>query len=169
MITQASIADVTEMTALVNSAYRGETSKKGWTTEADLLEGTRITEDELKTILETPDHYLFKYTKEDKIIGSVLLIAKKDVLYLGMLTVSPDLQNSGIGKQLLKAAESHAQFLNLNTIQMTVIGVRKELLDWYMRNGYQDTGLREPFPFGAGDKALTGASLDFMVLEKNIK
>ena len=168
MITQATIADAAELSALINSAYRGETSKKGWTTEADLLEGTRTTPKELATIITTPHHYLLKFIRDEKIIGSVLLIAKKDVLYFGMLTVSPELQNSGIGKQLLQAAEQLAQQLELSRIQMTVIGIRKELLAWYMRNGYEDTGVREPFPFGEGDKALTSEPLDFIVLEKKL-
>ena len=167
MITQATIADAAELSALINSAYRGETSKKGWTTEADLLEGTRTSEEELISIIASSNHYLLKFIRDEKIIGSVLLIAKKEVLYLGMLTVSPELQNSGIGKQLLQAAEQLAQQLELSRIQMTVIGIRKELLAWYMRNGYEDTGVREPFPFGEGDKALTSEPLDFIVLEKN--
>ncbi len=168
MITQATIADAAELSALINSAYRGETSKKGWTTEADLLEGTRTTPKELATIITTPHHYLLKFIRDEKIIGSVLLIAKKEVLYLGMLTVSPELQNSGIGKQLLQAAEQLAQQIELSKIQMTVIGIRKELLAWYIRNGYEDTGVREPFPFGEGDKALTSEPLDFIVLEKKL-
>ncbi|MGL3001409.1 GNAT family N-acetyltransferase [Flavobacterium sp. RSSB_23] len=168
MITQATIADTAELSALINSAYRGESSKKGWTTEADLLEGTRTSEEELISIIASSNHYLLKFTRDEKIIGSVLLIAKKEVLYLGMLTVSPELQNSGIGKQLLQAAEQLAQQLELSKIQMTVIGIRKELLAWYIRNGYEDTGLREPFPFGEGDKALTTAPLDFIVLEKKL-
>ena len=44
MITKATLENVTEITNLVNTAYRGETSKKGWTTEANILEGIRITE-----------------------------------------------------------------------------------------------------------------------------
>lgn len=168
MITQATIADAAELSAIINTAYRGESSKKGWTTEADLLEGTRTSEEELISIIASPNHYLLKFTRDEKIIGSVLLIAKKEVLYLGMLTVSPELQNSGIGKQLLQAAEQLAQQLELSKIQMTVIGIRKELLAWYIRNGYEDTGLREPFPFGEGDKALTTAPLDFIVLEKKL-
>jgi ribosomal protein S18 acetylase RimI-like enzyme len=168
MITQATIADAAELSALINSAYRGETSKKGWTTEADLLEGTRTSEEELISIIASSNHYLLKFIRDEKIIGSVLLIAKKEVLYLGMLTVSPELQNSGIGKQLLQAAEQLAQQLELSRIQMTVIGIRKELLAWYMRNGYEDTGVREPFPFGEGDKALTSEPLDFIVLEKKL-
>ena len=168
MITQATIADAAELSALINSAYRGVTSKKGWTTEADLLEGTRTSEEELISIIASSNHYLLKFIRDEKIIGSVLLIAKKEVLYLGMLTVSPELQNSGIGKQLLQAAEQLAQQLELSRIQMTVIGIRKELLAWYIRNGYEDTGVREPFPFGEGDKALTTAPLDFIVLEKKL-
>ena len=168
MITQATIADAAELSALINSAYRGETSKKGWTTEADLLEGTRTSEEELISIIASSNHYLLKFIRDEKIIGSVLLIAKKEVLYLGMLTVSPELQNSGIGKQLLQAAEQLAQQLELSRIQMTVIGIRKKLLAWYMRNGYEDTGVREPFPFGEGDKALTSEPLDFIVLEKKL-
>ena len=168
MITQATIADAAELSALINLAYRGETSKKGWTTEADLLEGTRTSEEELISIIASSNHYLLKFIRDEKIIGSVLLIAKKEVLYLGMLTVSPELQNSGIGKQLLQAAEQLAQQLELSRIQMTVIGIRKELLAWYMRNGYEDTGVREPFPFGEGDKALTSEPLDFIVLEKKL-
>ena len=168
MITQATIADAAELSALINSAYRGESSKKGWTTEADLLEGTRTSEEELISIIASSNHYLLKFIRDEKIIGSVLLIAKKEVLYLGMLTVSPELQNSGIGKQLLQAAEQLAQQLELSRIQMTVIGIRKELLAWYIRNGYEDTGVREPFPFGEGDKALTSEPLDFIVLEKKL-
>ena len=168
MITQATIADAAELSALINLAYRGETSKKGWTTEADLLEGTRTSEEELISIIASSNHYLLKFIRDEKIIGSVLLIAKKEVLYLGMLTVSPELQNSGIGKQLLQAAEQLAQQLELSRIQMTVIGIRKELLAWYIRNGYEDTGMREPFPFGEGDKALTSEPFDFIVLEKKL-
>jgi ribosomal protein S18 acetylase RimI-like enzyme len=168
MITQATIADAAELSALINSAYRGEASKKGWTTEANLLEGTRTSEEELTTIISSPNHYLLKFTSNEKIIGSVLLIAKNEALYLGMLTVSPELQNGGIGKQLLAVAEEQARSLGLNAIQMTVIGIRKELLNWYLRKGYEDTGKRETFPFGEGDKALTKAPLDFMVLEKKL-
>ncbi|MGL5112343.1 MAG: GNAT family N-acetyltransferase [Flavobacterium sp.] len=168
MITRATLSDVTELSLLINSAYRGETSKKGWTTEAHLLEGSRTSAEELEQIILAPNQYLFKYIQDEKIIGSVLLIAQKEALYLGMLTVAPDLQNGGIGKQLLKTAEEQARILDLNKIQMTVIGVRKELLAWYIRNGYLETGAREPFPFGEKDKALTDSTLDFIVLEKKL-
>ena len=52
MITKATIEDVKALNNLVNSAYRGESSKKGWTYEADLLGGIRITEEELTDTIQ---------------------------------------------------------------------------------------------------------------------
>jgi ribosomal protein S18 acetylase RimI-like enzyme len=96
------------------------------------------------------------------------LKAKENELYLGMLTVSPELQNSGIGKKLLQQAEIFAAELGLQKIVMTVISVREELISWYKRNGYVDTGVREPFPVSEVFNPTTKESLEFMVLEKII-
>lgn len=101
MIVKATLENITEITNLVNSAYRGETSKKGWTTEADLLEGNRITESELIEILQDENNTLLIYQENNKIIGTVLLSNRKTELYLGMLTISPELQNSGLGKKII--------------------------------------------------------------------
>src|SRR6187402_1308148 len=100
MITIATLEDTAVLEKLVNSAYRGETSKKGWTTEANILEGTRITKAELTEILSDSDTTFLIYQENNKIIGTVLLTNKKTELYLGMLTISPELQNSGLGKKL---------------------------------------------------------------------
>ena len=108
MITKSNLADVTALNLLINSAYRGESSKKGWTTEANLLEGLRTNEQELNEILIDPKNTILKFTENNTISGCVLLIEKEKKLYLGMLTVSPDLQNSGVGKKLLQEAEKHA-------------------------------------------------------------
>ena len=99
MITKATIEDVSALNTLINSAYRGESSKKGWTTEANILEGLRTTEQELTETIQNTKNTILKFTQENQIIGCVLLIEKKQELYLGMLTVSPELQNSGIGRQ----------------------------------------------------------------------
>jgi ribosomal protein S18 acetylase RimI-like enzyme len=168
MISTAEIKDVPQLNILINSAYRGETSKKGWTTEANLLEGSRTNETELIELLSEQNNTILKYSEEDQILACVLLIEKKIQLYLGMLTVSPSLQNSGIGKKLLNAAEIHAKKMNLSSIVMTVISVRTELISWYMRHGYKDTGAREPFPIGTIHVPITTESLEFMVLEKTV-
>ncbi len=166
MIVKATLENITEITNLVNSAYRGETSKQGWTTEADLLEGNRITESELTEIFQDPNNTILIYQENNTIIGTVLLTHKKNELYLGMLTISPELQNSGLGKKLLHAAEDFAHFLHLPKIVMTVITVRQELIAWYQRNGYRDTGKSEPFPANFDDVVLHSEPLQFMILEK---
>ncbi|OGS69540.1 MAG: GNAT family N-acetyltransferase [Flavobacteria bacterium RIFCSPLOWO2_12_FULL_31_7] len=166
MITKATLTQVTEITNLVNSAYRGETSKKGWTTEANILEGLRISETELTEILLDANNTILVYQENNKIIGTVLLTNKKTELYLGMLTISPELQNSGLGKKLLQAAENFAHTLNIPKITMTVISIREELIAWYQRNGYTDTGKRKPFPANLNDVVLHHEALEFLIMEK---
>lgn len=168
MITKATVEDVSTLNKLINSAYRGESSKKGWTTEANLLEGNRTTEKELTEIIQDKKNTILKFTENNQIVGCVLLIEKKDQLYLGMLTVSPELQNSGIGKKLLQQAEMHALELSLSKIVMTVITVREELISWYKRHGYVDTGAREAFPVSDVFSQTSNEPLEFMVLEKRV-
>jgi ribosomal protein S18 acetylase RimI-like enzyme len=168
MITKATTEDVSLLNTLINSAYRGESSKKGWTTEANILEGLRTTEKELIETIQKPKNTILKFTENDQIIGCVLLIEKEQQLYLGMLTVSPELQNSGVGKKLLQQAEIHASVMGLPKIVMTVIAVREELIAWYKRNGYLDTGAREPFPASDVHIPITEETLEFIVLEKRV-
>jgi len=168
MITKATLQDIPLLNILINSAYRGETSKKGWTTEAHLLEGKRTTEEELTEIILDSKNTFLKFTENDQIIGSVLLVEKEHQLYVGMLTVSPELQNSGIGKKMLAEAENHAKSLALFTLSMTVVSVRTELIAWYKRHGYVDTGKREPFPSSDIHINISDKPLEFIYLEKKI-
>lgn len=168
MITRATVEDVFALNQLINSAYRGESSKKGWTTEANLLGGKRTTELELTEIITDKKNIILKYSENNKIIGCVLLKKKVNELYLGMLTVSPELQNSGIGKKLLQQAEVVAMEMGLFKIEMTVISVREELILWYKRHGYIDTGVRQPFPTSDVYISTSEEPLEFMVLEKSV-
>ncbi|WP_269235486.1 GNAT family N-acetyltransferase [Flavobacterium flavigenum] len=168
MITKASLEDISALVTLINSAYRGESSKKGWTTEAHLLEGKRTDKEEMTEIFQDPKNTILKYTENNAIIGSVLLVEKEHQLYLGMLTVSPELQNSGIGKKLLAEAENHAKTLRLSSIIMTVISVREELIAWYKRHGYVDTGEREAFPESGIHVTVSDEPLEFIYLEKKL-
>jgi GNAT superfamily N-acetyltransferase len=145
-ITKATLADVPELNILINSAYRGEESKKGWTTEADLIGGIRIDEPMLVEYLNNEAITILKYTNnEGYITGSVYLEVKNPKLYLGMFSVSPVLQGNGVGRALLGEAEVIARQLNCHTITMTVISTRKELISWYERRGYTFTGEIQPF------------------------
>jgi GNAT superfamily N-acetyltransferase len=160
--------DLPQLTALVNSAYRGEGSKQGWTTEADLLDGQRTDETELGKQLRAVGNTILKYTDENgNILACVYLHKKYTAMYLGMLTVSPTLQANGIGKQLLAAAEQFAIQHGCNAVEMTVISVRHELIAWYNRRGYYSTGVTKPFPtevkFGIAKQ-----HLEFIVMEKKL-
>ena len=167
-ISKAILSDAAEINALVNSAYRGDSSKQGWTTEADLLDGTRIDEAAVKELIERANTTILKYTEENKILGCVELRQEKGKLYLGMLSVAPNTQCKGIGKKLMTAAEEHAKLLGIFSIFMTVISVRKELIDWYMRHGYQLTGERKPFVIPDTRWGIPKQELEFVVLEKKI-
>ena len=166
-IAAATVNDITAITALLNSAYRGESSKQGWTTEAHLIGGAvRTNESNLQQVMEQAGSIVLKYTDDkQKIIGCVNLQQKQNKIYLGMLSVAPQLQGAGIGKQLLKAAEEYAQQMQCIAVYMTVISVRTELINWYQRYGYAATGERNPF----AEDGLTGnhlQPLEFMVMEK---
>ena len=167
-IARAEPNDVAELNALVNSAYRGESSKQGWTTEADLLDGQRTDEDMLQDMISPSNAMMLKATLENKIVGCVYLRQDNDRLYLGMLTVEPTKQGSGIGKQLLKASEQQAKDMSCRSVYMTVITVRTELIDWYLRHGYKRTDETQPFKTGDPRYGIPKQPLEFAVLEKRL-
>jgi predicted GNAT family N-acyltransferase len=148
-VRRATIADVPALEALVNSAFRGESSKAGWTTEADLLGGQRIDVDRLVELVNTPDHILLIHEHGDTAAACVLLERTGDECYLGLLTVRPTEQGTGLGRQLLAEAESWAvENWSSRAVHMTVIAQRPELVAWYERRGYVRTGEQRPFPYG---------------------
>jgi ribosomal protein S18 acetylase RimI-like enzyme len=166
MVTLATEKDIPELNVLINSAYRGDTSKQGWTTEADLLGGIRTDEESLKEMIQNPNASILKYSAENKILGCVFLKKEDNKLYLGMLTVSPQLQNKGIGKILLKASEDEARKTNCQAIFMTVISQRTELINWYKKHGYADTGEKKPLPEDDPRFGIPKTKLEFIVMEK---
>lgn len=168
MISAAELQDVSELNALVNSAYRGDSSRLGWTTEADLLDGIRVDDERLRELIQKPGSVILKYIEAGKIIACVHLEKKGDRMYLGMLTVSPTLQGKGIGKELMKASEAHAQKQNCNSVYMTVITDRSELMAWYEKLGYKNTGIKKPFPMGDPRFGLPKKQLEFVILEKDL-
>ncbi|MBC8152221.1 MAG: GNAT family N-acetyltransferase [Bacteroidetes bacterium] len=167
-ITPATLQDISALNELINSAYRGDTSRRGWTTEADLLDGIRTDEDGLRELLSNPTATLLVYKEASQLLGCVYLDEQGDELYLGMLTVSPDAQATGIGKQLLAAAEQLAIDRRCRVISMTVIPQRHELIAFYERRGYRATGETESFPddprFGIPKEPLS-----FIVMEKVVR
>jgi ribosomal protein S18 acetylase RimI-like enzyme len=167
-IIRATAADADTLNRLVNYAYRGEESKRGWTTEADLLDGTRIDADALRDLIARPGTVILMYKEDDELLGCVELRKEDTRLYLGMLSVRPATQGHGVGKALLKAAEDHARTVGSKTIFMTVISVREELINWYLRHGYRLTGERKPFVVPDIRWGIPKQPLEFVVLEKEV-
>lgn len=167
-ITKASAADITALNQLVNSAYRGDSSRKGWTTEADFLEGTRTDAEGILEMLQHPHGTILKYEESNTLIGCVYLEIQNKKLYLGMLTTHPELQGKGIGKKLLLAAEAYAYKNNCTTITMNVLTGRKELIDWYVRHGYHVTDEKKPFAFNHPRYGKPKTPLEFVIVEKKL-
>jgi len=161
--------DVPDLVTLMNNAYRGDISKKGWTTEANLLKGDlRTDEATLYKLINLPGARLLKFVnKKKEIQGSIFLQKKENRLYLGMLSVSPLVQAKGIGKQLMAAAEIFASEQACDSIFMKVISIRHELIAWYERQGYSNSGKTEPFPVDTRFGIPT-QPLEFIILEKTI-
>ena len=133
---------------LVNSAYRGESSKRGWTTEADLLGGQRTDAGKLLEMIQNADSRVEILESNDgRLLGCVYLKREgAGACYLGMLTVDSTLQAKGRGKRLLERSEEIAREWGCGRMRMTVISARKELIAYYERRGYRKTGATEPFP-----------------------
>jgi ribosomal protein S18 acetylase RimI-like enzyme len=165
-IEQASAAAVPALNKLINAAYRGESSKQGWTYEADLLGGTRIDEAALTEVILRDDTTMLTYTEAGELLGCVELRKEGEKVYLGMLTVRPDIQAKGIGKKLLFAGEEFARANQCTKMFMTVISVRTTLIAWYVRHGYQLTGERKPFNMPDERWGIPKQPLEFVVLEK---
>ena len=143
----ATPADVPRLTRFVNAAYRGETARQGWTTEADLLDGQRIDEEGMRDMLALPNAAILLCQDEaGELLGSFHVQAKGKLVYLSMLAVAPAGQDQGVGKFLLRAAENYGRQHGCTTSKMTVISVRTELIAYYERRGYHRTGATEPFP-----------------------
>lgn len=143
-------ADIPALLQLVQRTYRGEESRGGWTTEADLLDGQRTDHRELTEIIDRAGSVVLVAVEGEAILGCCHLEDRGGGLaYLGLFSVQPESQGRGIGRTIVAEAERRAQHSwGATTMQMTVIRQRTELLDWYGRLGYERTGDIVPFPYG---------------------
>jgi ribosomal protein S18 acetylase RimI-like enzyme len=147
----ATVTDVAAIVRLVDSAYRGEASRAGWTTEADLLDGQRTDAAAVAEMLREPDStVLLAEEIGGQLVGCCRLERRPGAeAYFGMFSVQPLRQGEGLGGQVLTEAERIARDdWAATTMVMTVIAQRAELIRWYERRGYQWTGETEPFPYG---------------------
>jgi len=168
---RAQYADAAEIAQLVNSAYRGDSSRAGWTTEADLLGGVRTSLEDIQKLISDGNEYLLTLRQASELLGCCAISQYSSTdAYIGMVTVRPNLQGQQLGRQLLEAAEQvAASHFNASYGRMTVISVRHELIARYQRRGYEDTSERNPFPMSDPRFGLPKVShLEFIVMRKKL-
>ncbi|WP_418955666.1 GNAT family N-acetyltransferase [Streptomyces tritici] len=142
-------ADVAAVVPLVESAYRGDSSRTGWTTEADILQGQRTDPEQVRQVITAPGSRLLLVERDGELIGCCQLEHRGDAAYFGMFAVRPGAQGGGLGRQILAEAERQARAdWGVTEMHMTVITVREELIAYYERRGYRRTGRTAPFPYG---------------------
>ncbi|MEJ5914644.1 GNAT family N-acetyltransferase [Pseudokineococcus sp. 1T1Z-3] len=164
--------DVDAVVALVESAYRGEASRAGWTTEADLLDGQRTDAVAVAALVEAPGSVVLLLERDGRLLACCHVEARpaagraeeerapaaddrdlpgasRRLAYLGMLAVDPTRQGAGAGRAVLAAGVAHARdVLGATDLEMTVVAQRAELVAWYERRGWARTGQTRPFPYG---------------------
>lgn len=145
----AHAGDVDAILALVESAYRGDASRQGWTTEADLLDGQRTDPAGVAELIAKPGSRVLLAESDGELLACAQLERLGDAAYFGMFSVRPGLQGNGVGRAVLAEAERIArEEWQCAQMQMTVISIRDELVAWYERRGYRRSGVYKPFPYG---------------------
>ncbi|MEU3709866.1 GNAT family N-acetyltransferase [Streptomyces catenulae] len=145
----ATDADIPALVALIESAYRGDASRVGWTTEAHLLEGQRTDPEGVAAVVHQEGSRLLVVERDGEPIACCQLENRGDHAYFGMFAVRPTLQGGGLGKAIIAEAERTVRAeWGAEEMRMTVIRQRTELIAWYERRGYRRTGELSPFPYG---------------------
>ena len=169
----AAVADIDAIVSLVESAYRGDASRQGWTTEADFLGGRRTGADDVAACIARADSTMLLAEQDGVLLACAhIAIEHSDegpgVAYFGMFSVRPNRQGGGIGSQVLSEAERMVRDeWELPVMRMTVIDIRDDLIPYYERRGYRRTGIHKPFPYGDARFGIpTRDDLRFEILEK---
>ena len=166
--------DIPAIVDLVQRTYRGDASRAGWTTEADLLDGQRTDAAEVAELIAAPRSRVVLAEEDDHGGGIVGCCHVEDrgegVAYLGLFSVTPGRQGGGIGRAIVTEAERvAAEAWGATAMQMTVIRQREDLLAWYERLGYARTGATAPFPYGDERFGIPRRDdLEFVVISKPI-
>ena len=173
LVRRAELKDAPHIVSLVNAAYRGESSKVGWTTEADILGGQRTDLEQIEELIRKKNSVILLVLSSDekKYLACVHLEkVNAETAYLGMLTVDPTLQAKGMGRTLLNTAEIFArESWRSREIEMTVISLRVELITWYQRRGYELSAETKAFPLNDPRFGLPKRrDLEFVILKKSL-
>ena len=172
----ATPSDIDAVVDLVQSAYRGERSRAGWTTEADLIDGPRTDAGLIAGIVERDDAVILLAidTDEGRPVGCAEISpfnGSGGGAYFGMFAVEPTRQGNGIGGAVLDEIERIARDdWGLDRLVLVVLSLRVDMLDLYMRRGFVPTGEMHRFPY---DEPRYGTprrdDLELLEMAKNLR
>lgn len=133
----AGATDAEEIARVINSAFRSA--------ESFFIEGDRIDLNEVVQSMSTGTFLLADAGCH--IVGSVYVESRGERAYLGLLSVDPSHQQSGVGSRLMTAAEDYCRGLGCRFMDIKLVNLRKELPSFYQKRGYVETGTSS-FPAG---------------------
>ena len=137
----AIVSDISDIEILIENCYRGKESTNGWTSEYALLEDKRLELGEVAREMASPNHKFFVAIKDSKIIGVINVFRDNDWVEFGKYAVNPNFQGQGIGRQLINQVEEFVKNdWNVAKLTLCVISIRKELIEFYKRCGFEFTG-----------------------------
>ncbi len=161
-------ADAKEIATLVNRAYRPSAHEAGWTHEANLIAGERVSTEQVLSLFHEQSTILLLRLGQD-IVACVHVQGGQSGAYIGMLATKPAIQAQGIGKQMLLHAEAYAiENYDASVLKMSVLSSRPELLAFYERCGYVLTGQVEEYPLSAGVGQPMVTGIQVLSLEKSV-
>lgn len=128
-------SDVRQIMAVINSAFR--------VAEEFFCGEDRITLEEVERLFTTGTLLIAEF---DRVLGGCVYVELRgDRSYLGLLSVDPSQQQSGLGSLLMNAGENHCREHGSRLMDIYLVNLRTELIPFYQKRGYVETGTL-PFP-----------------------
>jgi len=126
--------DAESITRLVNAAFRPERF---------FIDADRTSTEKVLGLLQKGKFLLAE--EGGTLVGCVYVELRGKRGYFGLLAVDPARQRSGLGKQLVAAAEEDCRSAGCRVMDLTIVNLRKELPGLYGHLGYVEIGTL-PFP-----------------------
>src|SRR4029079_12205580 len=126
MIRIATSADAPQITAVINAAFR--------IAEEFFIDGNRVKRAEGEESLAKGVFLLAEVN--GKLNGCVYVELRGERSYLGLLSVDPTCQQSGLGSALMVEAEKYCRARGSSGMDILIVSLREDLPAFYKRRGY---------------------------------
>jgi N-acetylglutamate synthase-like GNAT family acetyltransferase len=168
---QAVESDAKDLVKVIRSAYRGDISRRGWTSEADLVGGDRIDVDQVLALAEANNSFFLVLEKNGEVVGCCHVESRGGgCCYFSTFSINPALQGAGLGDYLLREAELLAVATYKSTqMELAVLDQQTKLIEWYRRRDFSFTGETRPFPVDEKFAKPLRENLYFVVLKKDLR